>query len=178
MKITIIYILLSLLLLNSCNKDNESINYFSFKINGQKKEYKSFMATDNFLKKGFTSIIACESGNIPSQQFNKFNIYVKINNQQKFNLNDSLLVTFQGHSLVDIYAAPKIYYDFSISSPNPDSLIVDKVSTNFSLTIDTYDTIKNVISGYFSGLLRNAYYQKSDSLVITDGKFKIQLSQE
>ena len=175
MKTKLISILFVLSLMISCEKENETIYYFSFSVNGLKKEYKSFKAIDNLYKEGFTSIFACDSGEFKNQQLEKIEILVKINNQKEFNLNDSLFLFYQGTSFYEIYSAPKIYYDFSISNPNPQTLITDKQTTNLSLKIDSYDTKKGVISGSFSGLLRNSDSTKTDSLLISNGKFCIQL---
>lgn len=73
------------------------------------------------------------------------------------------------------FSAPKIYYDFSLENPYPDSLFVDKETTNFNLTIDEYNKNLGIMSGNFNGLLRNTISDKTDSILISEGKFRIKL---
>jgi hypothetical protein len=168
-----LFIVLLLIVAVSCKKDDEPDNYFSLKINGKQTEYHYYRAIENYYRKGFTLIIAGDSADLFVKANEQFGILVKIENKKVFNLNDSLVASYEKRDAYLVFSAPRVYFDFSLLNLNQDSIMFDRVSTDFNLVINSYDTFNKSISGYFNGILRNP--DKTDSVIITDGRFKVAL---
>lgn len=156
----------------SCNKNDEETTYFKFSKNGESVKYPVYSAYSDF--DNHTYIRAGYLDNISNTENDElFQLLILNEYKDYYNLQDTIVVWYTEVGSTDYFFAPKIYFDFSMENPYPDSAFIDKETTEFNLTFNEFDKTSGFISGNFNGILRNRYYDLTDSIIITNGKFRI-----